>query len=163
MLPAHLLTAHLIGRLRAVLALWLEGALLGQNGCQDTETRALENYLRGPRNPHTLSRLQRELLYDDAVCIDSWDPGQELEVERCFTPLVLAADPTSKQDDLAALLFSVVYHQHAIPVAWHIVGAQQREFRIYHFCRLLRRLAPTVPAPMLVHVLCDQGLCSCDL
>ena len=55
----HLLTAQLPqlpGRLRAVLALWVEGTLLGLNGCQDTVTLALAHGLRGPRNPHTLRR-----------------------------------------------------------------------------------------------------------
>ena len=183
----HLLTAQLPqlpGRLRAVLALWVEGTLLGLNGCQDTVTLALAHGLRGPRNPHTLRRLQRELLYDDADRIDSWGPGQELEVERCFAPLlqwvrswwvptggrelaqeplVLAVDPTSKQDDLVALVISVVYRQHAIPVAWHIVRAQAQGSWIDHFCRLLRLLAPAVPVTVPVHVLCDQGLGSRDL
>ena len=183
----HLLKGQLpqlSGRLRAVLALWVEGTLLGLNGCQDTVTLALAHGLRGPRNPHTLRRLQRELLYDDADRIDSWGPGQELEVEGCFAPLlqwvrswwvptggrelaqeplVLAVDPTSKQDDLVALVISVVYRQHAIPVAWHIVGAQAKGSWIDHFCRLLRRLAPAVPATVPVHVLCDQGLGSRDL
>ena len=167
------------GHLPAVLALWVEGTLLALNGCQDTVTLALAHRLRGPRNPHTLRRLQRELLYDDADRIDAWGPGQELEVDRCFAPLlqwvrnwwvptggrelVLAADPTSKQDDLVALVISGVYRQHAVPIAWHIVGAQARESWIDHFCRLLRRLAPAVPATVPVHVLCDQGLCSRDL
>ena len=77
---------------------------------------------------------------------------------RAQEPLVLAVDPTSKQDDLVALVISVVYRQHAIPVAWHIVGAQAKGSWIDHFCRLLRRLAPAVPATVPVHVLCDQGL-----
>ncbi len=144
---------------------------------------ALAHGLRGPRNPHTLRRLQRELLYDDADRIDSWGPSQELEVERCFPlllqwvptggrelaqePLVLAVGPRPqgprKQDDLVALVISVVYRQHAIPVAWHIVGAQERGSWIDHFCRLLRLLAPAVPATVPVHVLCDQGLGSRDL
>ena len=165
-----------------MLALWVEGTLLALNGCQDTVTLALAHRGRGPANPHTLRRLQRELLNDDADRIDSWGPGQELEVEGCFAPLlqwvrrwwvptgrrelaqeplVLAADPTSKQDELVALVISVVYRQHAVPVAWHIVGAQARESWIVHFCRLLRLLA--VPATVPVHVLCDQGLCSRDL
>ena len=114
----------------------------------------------------------------------SWGPGQELEVERCFAPRlqwvrrgwvptggreraqeprVLAVDPTSKQDKLVALVISVVYRQHAIPVAWHIVDAQAKESWIDHFCRLLRRLAPAVPAPVPVPGLCDQGLGSRDL
>ena len=183
----HLLQAqlpHLPSRLRAVLGLWVEGTLLGLNGCQDTVTMALAQGLRGPRNPHTLRRLQRELRYDDADRIGSWGPGQELEVERCFAPLlqwvrswwvptdgrelaqeprVLAVDPTSKQDDLVALVISVVYRQHAIPVAWHIVRAHDREPWIDHFCRLLRLLAPAVPTTVPVHVLCDQGLGSRDL
>ena len=193
--PRHLLTEHLPqlpGRLRAVLALWVEGTLLGLNGCQDTVTLALAQGLRGPSNPHTLRRLQRELLYDDADRIDSWGPDQELEVERCFAPLlqwvrswwvptggrelaqeplVLAVDPRPegprKLDDLVALVISVVYRQHAHPggprVAWHIVDAQAKGSWIDHFCRLLRRLAPAVPATVPVHVLCDQGLCSRDL
>ena len=184
---SHLLAVQLPqlpDRLRAVLALWVEGTLLGLNGCQDTVTMALAQGLRGPRNPHTLRRLQRELLYDDADRIGSWGPGQELAVEDCFAPLlqwvrswwvptggrelaqeplVLAVDPTSKQDDLVALVISVVYRQHAIPVAWHIVRAQAKGSWIEHFCRLLRRLAPAVPATVPVHVLCDQGLGSRDL
>ncbi len=185
--PRHLWEKHLPqlpGRLRAVLALWVEGTLLGWNGCQDTVTLALAQGLRGPRHPHTLRRLQRELLYDDADRIGSWGPGQELEVEGCFAPRlqwvrrgwvptggrelaqeprVLAVDPTSKQDDLVALVISVVYRQHAIPVAWHIVRAQAKGSWIDHFCRLLRLLAPAVPATVPVHVLCDQGLGSRDL
>ena len=175
---------QLPGRLRAVLALWVEGTLLGLNVCQDTVTLALAHGLRGPRNPHTLRRLQRELLYDDADRIDSWGPGQELEIERCFAPLlqwvrswwvptggrelaqeplVLAVDPTSKQDDLVALVISVVYRQHALPVAWHIVGAQAQGSWIDHCCRLLCLLAPAVPATVPVPGLCDQGLGSRDL
>ncbi len=72
---------------------------------------------------------------------------------------MLAADPTSKQDDLVALVISVVYRQHAIPVAWHIVGGAGKgvlDWGIDHFCRLLRQLAPAVPTTVPVHVLCDQ-------
>ena len=184
---SQLLTAQLPqlpDRLRAVLALWVEGTLLSLHGCQDTVTLALAQGLRGARNPHTLRRRQRELLYDDADRIDSWGPGQELEVEGCFAPLlrwvrswwvptggrelaqeplVLAVDPTPKQDDLVALVISVVYRQHAIPVAWHIVGAQAKGSWIDHFCRLLRLLAPAVPATVPVPGRCDQGLGSRDL
>ena len=179
---------HLPDRLRTVLALWVQGTLLGLNSCQDAVTLALAQGLTGPRNPHTLRRRQRELLYDDADRIDSWGPGQELEVERCFAPLlqwvrswwvptdgrelaqeplVLAVDPRPKgprkQDKLVALVISVVYRQHAIPVAWHIVDAHAKESWIDHFWRLLRQLAPAVPATVPVHVLCDQGLGSRDL
>ncbi len=79
---------HLPRRLQGVLALWVEGTRVGWNGCQDTVTLTLAQSLKGPRNPHPLRRLQRELLYDNADRIDSWGPGQELEVEDCFAPLL---------------------------------------------------------------------------
>ena len=48
--------------------------------------------------------------------------GRELAQE----PLVLAVDPRRegprKQDDLVALMISVVYRPQAIPGGWHIVG-----------------------------------------
>ena len=178
----HLLKTQLPdlpGHLRAVLALWVEGTLLALNGCQDAVTLALAHRPRGPANPHTLRRLQRELLYNDADRIESWGLGQELAVADCFAPLlqwvrswwvptegrklaqeplVRALDPTSKHDELVALVISVVYRQHALPIAWHIVEAQAQGSWIDHFCRLLRLLAPAVPATVPVHVLCDQGL-----
>ena len=55
----HLLTAqlpNLPSRVRAILALWVEGTLLGLNGCRATLTLALAKGLRGPRNPPTLHR-----------------------------------------------------------------------------------------------------------
>ena len=79
---------HLPDRLQAVLALWVEGTRLGLNGCQDTVNLALAQCSRAPATPHTLRRLQRELLYDDADRIGSWGPGQELEVEGCFASLL---------------------------------------------------------------------------
>ena len=92
---------------------------------------------------------------------DLWTPGAgEAGTEP---PLVLALDPTHHRDEWVALVVSVAYRQHALPVAWHVVGAQVRESWREHFCRLLRQLAPAVPAGTRVHVLCDQGLGSRDL
>jgi len=50
-------------------------------------------------------------------------------------------------------------------VAWHVVKADAPAFWIVHcrLLRLLRLLAPAVPAGMPVHVLCDRGLDSRDL
>ena len=50
LLEKHL--PHLPDRLRAVLALWVEGTLLGLNGCQDAVTLALAQCLTGPRPAH---------------------------------------------------------------------------------------------------------------
>ena len=167
-------------RLRQSLALWLKGTLLAHNGCQDSVAAALE--LHGCFE--TVCRELREWTCDDANRIRSWGPDREVDVEACFpellrwvrelwtptrevpaaeAPLVLALDPTHHRDEWVALVAGVVYRGHAIPVAWHVVAAQARGSWIAHCNRLLRRLAPAVPAGTPVHVLCDQGLGSRDL
>ncbi len=166
-------------RLRQGLALWLKGTLLAHNGCQDSVAAALE--LHGCFE--TVRRELRAWTCDDADRIRSWGPETEVDVEACFpellgwvrelwtpdgdapaaAPLVLALDPTHHRDEWVALVVSVVYREHAIPVAWHVVAAQARGSWVAHFQRLLRLLAPAVPAGTPVHVLCDQGLSSREL
>ena len=108
----------------------------------------------------------------------SWGPGQEVDVAACFPellrwvrelwtpceeeaepepPQILALNSTHHQGEWVALVVGVAYHQHALPVAWHVVAAHARESWTGHFCRLLRQLAPAVPDRTPVHVLCDQG------
>ena len=132
----------------------------------------------------TLRRDLWEWTCDDGDRILSWGPATEVDAAACFPellhwvrdlwtpgageagtepPLVLALDPTHHRDEWVALVVSVAYRQHALPVAWHVVGTQVRESWRAHFCRLLRQLAPAVPAGTRVHVLCDQGLGSRDL
>ncbi len=160
-------------RLRQGLRQWVVGTVVAENGCQDAVTAAL-----GPQgNPHTRRRALRECLYDDGDRITSWGSGQELDVELCFPallrwvrawwvpagrqeaePLWLAADPTPLQDRLVALVVSVLYRNHAIPVAWAIVGAHAKTSWHDRFQHLLRLLAPAVSPGQPVHVLCDMGL-----
>ena len=122
----------LSGRQRAVLALWVEGTLLGLNGCH---TLALTQGL-------TVRRRQRELLYDDADRIDPGVPARSWRWSaaspRCCSGCAAGGCPRAGgkagagaagtgrgshlQDKLVALVISVVYRQHAIP-AWHIVDA----------------------------------------
>ncbi|MCY4520756.1 MAG: transposase, partial [Caldilineaceae bacterium] len=167
-------------RLRRGLALWVKGTLLAHNGCQDSVAAALEAH----GCFETLRRELREWTCDDADRIRSWGPETEVAVEACFpellrwvrdlwppdrdapdtaAPLVLALDPTHHRDAWVALVAGVVYRGHAIPVAWHVVAAQARGSWIAHCNRLLRQLAPAVPAGTPVHVLCDQGLGSREL
>ena len=162
-------------RLRQGLALWVKGTLLAHNGCQASVAAALE--MHGCFE--TVRRELREWTCDDADRIRSWEPDQEVDVEACFpellgwvralwtpdrdapaeaAPLVLAIDPTHHRDVWVALVVSVVYREPALPVAWHVVAAQARGSWIAPLNRLLRRLAPAVPAGTPVHVLCDQGL-----
>ena len=168
------------GRLRRGLALWLRGLLLACNGCRDSVAAALEAHGRF----ETVRRELREWTCDDGDRICSWGPATEVDAAACFPELlrwvqalwtpceegdgtepsrVLALDPTHPRDEWAALVVSVVYRSHAIPVAWQVVEAQARESWLAHFERLLRQLAPAVPEGMPVHVLCDRGLDSRDL
>ncbi len=155
------------GRLRRGLALWVKGTLLAHNGCQDSEA-ALE--VHGCFE--TVRRELREWTCDDADRIVSWGPGAEVDAGACFPellgwvldlwtsgsePLVLALDPTHQRDEWVALV-GVAYREYALPVAWHVVGADAPESWIGHFRRLLGQLAPAVPAGTPVHVLCDRGL-----
>ncbi len=87
----------------------------------------------------TLRRELREWTNDDADRIRSWGPDREVDVAACFlerlrcvrdlwtsdrsapeaeAPLVLALDPTHHRDAWVALVVSVVYREHALPVAW---------------------------------------------
>ena len=168
------------GRLRRVLALWVKGAVLAHNGCQDSTAVVLEMH----GHYETVRRELREWTYDDADRIRSWGPGTEVDAAACFpellrwvldlwtpgggdsateTSLVLALDPTHPRDAWVALVVSVVYREQAIPVAWHVVKADASESWIAHYRRLLGLLAPAVPPGMPVHVLCDRGLDSRDL
>ena len=168
------------GRLRRGLVLWVKGAILAHNGCQDSTVVALEMHGRY----ETLRRELREWTYDDADRIVSWGPGTEVDAAACFpellrwvlalwtpgegdsateTSLILALDPTHQRDEWVALAVSVVYREQALPVAWHVVRADASESWMAHYRRLLGLLAPAVPAGMPVHVLCDRGLDSRDL
>ncbi len=164
------------GRLQWGLALWLKGTLLAHNGGQDSVATAPE--------PHgcfeTVRRALREWTYDDTDRVRAWGPDREVDVEACFpellgwvralwtpdgdapeaaAPLVLALDPTYHRDAWVVLVVSVVYREHAIPVAWHIVAAQARGSWVAHFGRLLlRQLAPAVPVGTPVHVLGSREL-----
>lgn len=96
---------------------------------------------------------------------------QAVEVERCFPALLawivgswsgrnlaLALDATSLGDRFVVLAISVVYRGCAIPVAWSVVAAGQKQAWRPEWERLLDRLRGTVPADWTVIVLADRGL-----
>lgn len=96
---------------------------------------------------------------------------QALQVEMCFAPLLrwvlslyradelpLALDVTLCRDRLAVLSLSVVFRGSALPVAWKILPANQKEPWMPHCMALLRHFSNVVPETMPVLVLCDRGL-----
>ena len=81
----------------------------------------------------------------------SWWQGQQL---------ALAIDPTLHGDRVVALVVSVLYRGSAIPVAWHILPANQKGPWLSPILDLLHRLAPAIPQTTTVLVLTDRGLWS---
>lgn len=149
------------------LALWVYGTILAQSACESAVLTAL---LTCGAWDGLRQRL-REWLYDGA---DKAAPCHtQLEVSRCFAPLLrwlltwwqgttlaLAVDATAHGDKVVALVISVLYRGTAIPIAWHILPANQKGAWMSPILRLLRQVAPAVPAGMTVLVQADCGLWS---
>jgi Transposase DDE domain len=96
---------------------------------------------------------------------------EALAVEPCFAALLtwivaswsgqrlaLALDATTLNDRFVVLAISVVYRGCAIPVAWSVVAAGQKQAWRPEWERLLGRLRGVVPADWTVIVLADRGL-----
>ncbi len=108
-------------------------------------------------------------------CLDTPDKAgrkrQELEVTRCFVPLLrwivrlwhgtnlpLTIDATTLGDRFVVLVVSVVYRGIGIPVAWTILPAGRKQAWRREWLRLLRTLRPAIPPDWTVLVLADRGL-----
>jgi hypothetical protein len=151
---AHL--PHLRPAQRRGLALWVCGAILARSACQHAVVAALR-VGQPARAWHALRQRLREWLYDGA---DKAAPcGQEVEVRRCFAPLLGWVLAWWRGDTLA-LAVSVLYRGVAIPVAWHALPANQAGAWMGPILRLLRWLRPAIPPGMTVLVLADRGLWS---
>lgn len=99
---------------------------------------------------------------------------RELEVSRCFAPvrkwllswwpadearLALALDATTLKKRFPVLCVSVLYRGCAIPVAWKLVGAEEKGWWQPQWCGVLSHLAGVVPASWTVLVRKSIGAC----
>ncbi len=110
-------------------------------------------------------------------CYDAKDKKgkkrRELDVSTCFGPLLqwilawwpadeprlaLALDATTLKKRFTVLVISVVYRGCAIPVAWKVVGAEQKGAWKPHWLKLFEKLADSVPQDWTVIVMSDRGL-----
>jgi len=149
------------------LVWWVYGTILAQSACQTAVITALLLY--GPFE--AIRQRLREWLYDGqdkaARC------RSQVEVSACFRGLLgwlltgwqgcelaLALDATLHGDRLVALVVSVLYRGCALPVAWHLLPANQEGAWLPAILTLFRQLRPAVPATMTVLVLADRGLWS---
>jgi len=98
---------------------------------------------------------------------------RELEVSACFAPLLrwvlsrwpvdeprlaLALDATTLKKRFTVLTMSVLYRGCAIPVAWKVVGAEEKGAWRPHWLGLLSAVQGSVPDHWTVLVLTDRGL-----
>ena len=110
-------------------------------------------------------------------CVDAahkaGDQRKTLDVTTCFAPLLawvlrlwtgtqlaLTLDATPLRDRFTCLTISVVYRGNAIPVAWTILPANQKQAWNPLWVRLLALIQPAIPADWTVLVLADRGLWS---
>ena len=152
-----------------VLALWSYGMVLAKS-CGITLVCAALALQLGCSEASLLQRL-REWCY--AAKDKKGDKRRELEVSTCFAPLLqwilawwpadqprlaLALDATTLKKRFTVLVISVVYRGCAIPVAWKVVGAEQKGAWGPYWLNLLKQLAGCVPEHWTVIVMSDRGL-----
>ena len=149
------------------LTFWVYGTILARSACQNAVVTAL----LALGTWYSWRQYLREWLYDGR---DRASPcATQLDITDCFAPLVrwllswwqgqqlaLAIDPTLHGDRVVALVVSVLYRGSAIPVAWHILPANQKGPWLSPILDLLHRLAPAIPQTTTVLVLTDRGLWS---
>ena len=149
------------------LAVWVYGVILAQSACLNAVCGALFTLGKFA----TMRQYLREWLRDGA---DKTAPCRsQVEVAACFAPLLrwllsgwqgqnlaLAIDATLHQDRVTALVVSVLYRGSAIPVAWHILPANQKGPWVTPLLDLLQQLQPAAPSDFTVLVLADRGLWS---
>lgn len=151
------------------LAFWSYGMVLAK-ACGITVVCAALAFQLGCSEASLVQRL-REWCY--GAQDKKGDKRRELEVSTCFAPLMrwllswwpadeprlaLALDATTLKKRFTVLAVSVVYRGCAIPVAWKVVGAEEKGAWQPHWLSLLQSLADSVPEHWMVIVMSDRGL-----
>jgi hypothetical protein len=123
------------------------------------------------KSENTMRQRLRELTY--AAPDKRGAKRQALDVTTCFAPLLkwvlswweagekglaLAMDASTLGQRFTVLSISVVYRGCAIPVAWRILPATEKDAWKPHWLNLLKCLTGAVPDDWTVIVLTDRGL-----
>ncbi len=159
---SHLRPAYAHG-----LALWVYGTFLAHSACQSAVLAALAPLGKRETTRQRLRDAFRASADKRVPCQCDW------EIAGCFVPLLrwllswwrgtdlaFALDATSYGDRLVVLAISVLYRGTALPIAWHVLPANQEGAWTPHWLRLIALLAPAIPATMPVVVCTDRGLWS---
>jgi hypothetical protein len=163
----HQALPHLSGPQATVLALFSLGMIFARSCAISAVATFLATALDEKEN--TVRQRLRESCWEAEA--KAGTKRQEIEVSRCFVPLLrwilsrwqgkhlaLALDATTLGDRFAVLALSVVYRGCAIPVAWTILPAGEKRAWRREWLRMLRLLRPAVPPTWTVLVLADRGL-----
>src|SRR5258708_9388167 len=139
-----------------VLAYWSYGMVLARSGGITRVCAALA--LQVDSSEKSLLQRLREWCYDTKD--KKGKQRRELDVSTWFGPLVqwilpwwpahqpplaLALDATTLKKRFTVLVGSREYQGCAIPVAWKVVGAEQKGAWEPHWLKLLEQLAESVP------------------
>jgi hypothetical protein len=161
--------AHLSRPQATVLALWSYGMVLAKS-CGITLVCATLALQLGCSEASLVQRL-REWCY--AAPEKRGAKRRELDVSTCFAPLLhwvlsrwpadeprlaLALDATTLKKRFTVLTMSVLYRGCAIPVAWKVVGAEEKGSWRPHWLGLLTHVQGSIPPHWTVLVLTDRGL-----
>jgi hypothetical protein len=149
------------------LALWVHGTLLAHSACQNAVLAALAPLGKRETTRQRFRDIFRAGDEKRVPCQCDW------EITSCFAPLLrwvlswwhgdelaFALDATSHGERVVVLAVSVLYRGTALPVAWHVLPANQEGAWLPHWLRLLTLLAAAVPPTMTVVVCSDRGLWS---
>ena len=159
--------AHLSKPQARVLALWSLGRGLARACALTAVSFFLAKGLE--RKPNTVRQQLREWGYEAKA--KRGGPRQELEVEGCVTSFLAwvlswwagnqvasAVDATALGHRFVVLGVSVVYRDCAIPVAWTVLPATEKQAWRGEGLRRLRQVRAAVPRRFFVMVLADRGL-----
>lgn len=158
-----------LSRPQARLLAWWSLGMLVTECCGLTQISVLLALLLDDKEGNVRQRL-REWLYD--ACDKQGTQRKQLEVQRCFGPLLgwivrlwqgerelaLGLDATVLGQRFTVLCISVLVGSCAIPVAWQVLGYNQKGSWRPYWQQLLCRLEGQVPADWQVLVLADRGL-----
>src|SRR5215470_4806378 len=151
----------------AVLALWSVGMVLARSCALSAVSEFVAQGLE--RKPNTVRQQLREFYYEAKA--KRGGSRQEVKVETCFAPLLawvlkwwegtqlaFAVDATTLGQRFVVLVVSVVYRGCAIPVAWTVLPATEKQAWRGEWLRMLRQVRASVPRRFFVIVLADRGL-----
>ena len=143
-----------------VLASWSFGMVLAKSCGMTLLCAALA--LQVDSSEQSLLQRLREWCYSSKD--KKGQKRRELDVSTCFGPLLqwilawwpvdqprlaLALDATTLKKRFTVLVGSRVYRGCAIPVAWKVVGAEQKGAWEPHWMKLLEKLTDRVPERLL--------------